>query len=49
MQRAEEDAVAINYDWPSQSETKLLGKRYNRLDGPWKARGSAEYAYDRNP
>ena len=48
MQRAEEDAVAINYDWPSQSETKLLGKRYHRLDGPWKVRGTAEYAYDRN-
>lgn len=40
--------MAINYDWPSQSETKLLGKRYNRLDGPWKVRGTAEYAHDRN-
>ena len=40
--------MAINYEWPSQSETKLLGKRYNRLDGPWKVRGTAEYAYDRN-
>ncbi|MCB9384821.1 MAG: xanthine dehydrogenase family protein molybdopterin-binding subunit [Bryobacterales bacterium] len=40
--------MAINYDWPSQSETKILGKRFNRLDGPWKVRGTAEYAYDRN-
>ncbi len=40
--------MAIDYQWPSQSETKILGKRYNRLDGPWKVRGTAEYAYDRN-
>ncbi|MBI1357348.1 MAG: molybdopterin-dependent oxidoreductase [Acidobacteria bacterium] len=37
-----------NYDWPSQQNTTLLGKRYDRLDGPWKVRGTAEYAYDRN-
>ena len=37
-----------NYDWPSQDKTALLGKRYDRLDGAWKVRGTAEYAYDRN-
>ena len=37
-----------SYDWPSQQDTRYLGKRYNRLDGPWKVRGTAEYAYDRN-
>jgi xanthine dehydrogenase YagR molybdenum-binding subunit len=41
--------VPTNYEWPSQDQTALLGKRYNRLDGPWKVRGTAEYAYDRNP
>ena len=40
--------MATNYDWPSQDETSLLGKRYDRIDGPWKSRGSAKYAYDRN-
>jgi xanthine dehydrogenase YagR molybdenum-binding subunit len=40
--------VATKYDWPAQTETRYLGKRYTRLDGPWKARGTAEYAYDRN-
>jgi len=38
-----------SYEWPSQDETRYLGKRYNRIDGPWKVRGTAEYAYDRNP
>jgi ferredoxin len=47
--RQEEVAVPTNYEWPSQDQTALLGKRYNRLDGPWKVRGTAEYAYDRNP
>jgi xanthine dehydrogenase YagR molybdenum-binding subunit len=41
--------VPTKYDWPSQDKTALLGKRYDRLDGPWKVRGTAEYAYDRNP
>ena len=41
--------MPTNYEWPSQDQTALLGKRYNRLDGPWKVRGTAEYAYDRNP
>ena len=41
--------MPTKYDWPSQDNTALLGKRYDRLDGPWKVRGTAEYAYDRNP
>ncbi len=40
--------MATRYDWPAQGERSIIGTRHNRLDGPWKVRGSAEYAYDRN-
>src|SRR5262245_23551714 len=34
--------------WPNPDETKLLGKRVQRLDGPDKATGRARYTYDTN-
>ena len=40
--------MATKYDWPAQGERSIIGTRHNRLDGPWKVRGTAEYAYDRN-
>jgi len=40
--------VATKYDWPAQGDRLHIGTRHNRLDGPWKVRGTAEYAYDRN-
>jgi xanthine dehydrogenase YagR molybdenum-binding subunit len=36
------------YFWPSADESKILGKRVNRLDGIAKSNGSAKYTYDVN-
>lgn len=40
--------MATSYDWPAEGDRSLIGKRHDRVDGPWKARGSAKYSYDRN-
>ena len=40
--------MATKYDWPAAGDRSLIGKRHNRVDGPDKARGSAQYSYDRN-
>lgn len=40
--------MATKYDWPAMQDRTVLGTSVNRLDGPWKVRGTAEYAYDRN-
>jgi xanthine dehydrogenase YagR molybdenum-binding subunit len=32
--------------WPAPEKRALIGKRISRLDGPWKASGSAVYAFD---
>jgi len=37
-----------DFKWPAIEKRSLIGKRISRLDGPWKASGSAKYAYDIN-
>jgi xanthine dehydrogenase YagR molybdenum-binding subunit len=37
-----------DYHWPPADKRTLIGKRISRLDGPWKASGSAKYTYDVN-
>jgi xanthine dehydrogenase YagR molybdenum-binding subunit len=37
-----------DFKWPAEGKRALIGKRISRLDGPWKASGSAKYAYDAN-
>ncbi len=32
--------------WPEAGKRSLIGKRFTRLDGPWKASGRAKYTYD---
>lgn len=34
------------YDWPEPGQRKLIGKRFNRIDGPAKSSGQAKYSYD---
>jgi CO/xanthine dehydrogenase Mo-binding subunit len=36
------------YDWPSASQRRLIGKDISRVDGPSKASGKATYTYDVN-
>jgi xanthine dehydrogenase YagR molybdenum-binding subunit len=36
------------YDWPEPGQRKLIGKRFNRIDGPAKSSGQAKYSYDVN-
>ncbi len=36
------------YDWPAPGERKLIGKRFDRVDGPAKSSGRAQYTYDVN-
>ena len=36
------------YDWPEAGQRKLIGKRFNRIDGPAKSSGQAKYSYDIN-
>ncbi len=35
-----------DYRWPAADRRALIGKRISRLDGPWKAGGTATYTYD---
>lgn len=35
-----------DFHWPPAEKRQLLGKRISRLDGPWKATGTATYTYD---
>ncbi|HET9399332.1 MAG TPA: molybdopterin cofactor-binding domain-containing protein, partial [Candidatus Acidoferrales bacterium] len=35
-----------DFHWPPADKRQLLGKRISRLDGPWKATGTATYTYD---
>jgi xanthine dehydrogenase YagR molybdenum-binding subunit len=37
-----------DYKWPAEGKRALIGKRISRVDGPWKASGTAKYAYDAN-
>jgi xanthine dehydrogenase YagR molybdenum-binding subunit len=37
-----------DFKWPAEGKRALIGKRISRLDGPWKASGSAKYAFDQN-
>ncbi|HLX00340.1 MAG TPA: xanthine dehydrogenase family protein molybdopterin-binding subunit [Candidatus Acidoferrales bacterium] len=37
-----------DFKWPAIDKRSLIGKRISRLDGPWKASGSAKYTYDIN-
>lgn len=38
----------VEYYWPAKADSRLLGKRNRRLDGPEKSNGSAKYTYDIN-
>ncbi len=38
----------VQYQWPENHKSRLIGKRVNRLDGPEKATGTAKYTYDVN-
>ena len=38
----------VQYSWPENHKTRLLGKRVNRLDGMVKSAGTAKYTYDIN-
>ena len=35
-------------DWPPAEKRTLIGKRIDRVDGPFKATGAAKYSYDVN-
>ena len=37
-----------DYKWPPAEKRFLIGKSYNRLDGPVKSSGRAKYSYDIN-
>jgi xanthine dehydrogenase YagR molybdenum-binding subunit len=37
-----------DYHWPPAGKRSLIGKRISRIDGPWKASGSAKYSFDIN-
>jgi len=37
-----------DYHWPPADKRSLIGKRISRIDGPWKASGSAKYSFDIN-
>ncbi|MFB3923382.1 MAG: xanthine dehydrogenase family protein molybdopterin-binding subunit [Terriglobia bacterium] len=39
---------SCKYDWPEAGQRKLIGKRFNRIDGPAKSSGQAKYSYDIN-
>ncbi|HXH48365.1 MAG TPA: xanthine dehydrogenase family protein molybdopterin-binding subunit [Terriglobia bacterium] len=41
--------ATCKYDWPPEGERELIGKRIERLDGPEKSSGRAQYTYDTNP
>ena len=34
--------------WPAKGDRSLIGRRIDRLDGPAKSTGRAQYAYDVN-
>lgn len=38
----------VEYSWPEQADTQLIGKRVSRLDGMEKSSGTAKYTYDIN-
>jgi xanthine dehydrogenase YagR molybdenum-binding subunit len=38
----------VQYSWPENHNTRLIGKRINRLDGMEKSAGTAKYTYDIN-
>jgi len=37
-----------DFNWPAADKRTLIGKRISRVDGPWKASGTAKYSYDAN-
>jgi xanthine dehydrogenase YagR molybdenum-binding subunit len=37
-----------DYHWPSADHRALIGKRINRIDGPFKSSGRAKYTFDIN-
>jgi len=38
----------VQYNWPAADQSRLIGKRHERLDGLAKASGAAKYTYDVN-
>ncbi|MEZ6062528.1 MAG: xanthine dehydrogenase family protein molybdopterin-binding subunit [Planctomycetaceae bacterium] len=38
----------VQYQWPANHQSHLIGKRVKRLDGPEKSNGTAKYTYDIN-
>ncbi|HEX5410581.1 MAG TPA: xanthine dehydrogenase family protein molybdopterin-binding subunit [Terriglobia bacterium] len=41
--------ATCKYDWPPEGHRGLIGKSVERLDGPHKSSGRAQYTYDTNP
>ncbi len=39
---------SCKYDWPAAGNRQLIGKSFDRIDGPAKASGEAKYSYDIN-
>ena len=39
----------VEYSWPEQADTQLIGKRVSRLDGMEKSSGTAKYTYELPP
>lgn len=39
----------VEYYWPKENETSVLGKEHDRIDGIEKSTGAAKYSYDINP
>lgn len=41
--------ATCKYDWPPEGHRELIGKSIERIDGPEKSSGRAQYTYDTNP
>ena len=39
----------VEYVWPDKKEASVLGKSWDKIDGPAKCTGMAKYSYDINP
>src|SRR3989442_15306248 len=44
----ERSSAMAKVDWPPADKRVHIGKRYDRIDGPAKATGTAKYSYDIN-
>ncbi len=39
----------VEYVWPDRANSSVLGKSFDKVDGPAKCTGAAKYSYDINP